>query len=61
MHDSEVRAFLEAAAGLPSFGDADGEVQRYVNMLQSWIRGHLDWATDTGRYDPLAIHRVPAQ
>ncbi len=61
MHDSEVRSVLEQAAGLPSFGDADDEVRRYVNMLQSWIRGHLDWAKDTGRYDPVVMQRIPAQ
>jgi 5-epi-alpha-selinene synthase len=61
MHNSEVRSFLDEAASLPSFGNADKEVRRYVNMLQSWIRGHLDWAKDTGRYDPMVMQHVPAQ
>ncbi len=51
-HDDEVRAFIEAADQLPSFGDADEDVQRYVAMLRSWIRGHLDWSQETGRYRP---------
>jgi 5-epi-alpha-selinene synthase len=58
LHDADVRSVLGEIAGLPSFGRADDEVRRYVTMLQSWIRGHLDWARDTGRYDPMAMqHR----
>jgi 5-epi-alpha-selinene synthase len=50
-HDAEVRTFLELERRLPSFGDADADVRRYVAILRSWIRGHLDWAHETGRYD----------
>jgi 5-epi-alpha-selinene synthase len=57
MHDADVRSVLGEIAGLPSFGWADDDVRRYARMLQSWIRGHLDWAKDTGRYDPSAQHR----
>jgi Terpene synthase family 2, C-terminal metal binding len=53
-HDREVHAFIEAEQKLPSFGAADDDVQRYVVMLRSWIRGHLDWSVETGRYRPQA-------
>jgi len=53
LHDDEVRNFLAASAQLRSFGIADAGVQRYVAMLRCWIRGHLDWAHETGRYRPF--------
>jgi hypothetical protein len=53
LHDNEVRSFLAEIAQLPSFGIADAGVQRYVAMLRCWIRGHLDWAHETGRYRPF--------
>jgi avermitilol synthase len=53
LHDNEVRRFLVEVEQLPSFGAADAGVQRYVDMLRSWIRGHLDWAHETGRYRPF--------
>jgi hypothetical protein len=52
LHDSEVYGFLQEVEQLPSFGIADLGVQRYVEMLRCWIRGHLDWAHETGRYRP---------
>ena len=53
LHDDEVRGFLREVAQLPSFGIADPCVQRLVEMLRCWIRGHLDWAHETGRYRPF--------
>jgi 5-epi-alpha-selinene synthase len=52
LHDNEVHGFLQEVEQLPSFGIADAGVQRYVEMLKCWIRGHLDWAYETGRYRP---------
>jgi len=52
-HDAEVRSFLRETAQLPSFGATDACVRRHVEMLKCWIRGHLDWARETGRYRPL--------
>src|SRR5581483_8008176 len=43
-HDAEVRRFVELERALPSFGAADGEVRRFVAILRSFIRGHLDWS-----------------
>jgi hypothetical protein len=53
LHDDEVKSFLQEVEQLPSFGIANAAVQRYVTMLQCWIRGHLDWAHETGRYRPF--------
>jgi hypothetical protein len=53
LHDNEVRSFLEEIEQLPCFGLANASVQRYVTMLKCWIRGHLDWAHETGRYRPF--------
>jgi hypothetical protein len=53
LHDDEVRGFLKEVDQLPSFGMADASVQRFVEMLRCWIRGHLDWAHETGRYRPF--------
>jgi 5-epi-alpha-selinene synthase len=53
LHDNEVRSFLQCVEQLPSFGAADADVECYVEMLRCWIRGHLDWAHETGRYRPF--------
>jgi len=53
-HNNEVRGFLQEVDQLPSFGPASASVRCYVGMLRSWIRGHLDWAYETGRYRPCA-------
>jgi 5-epi-alpha-selinene synthase len=50
-HDQEVRTFLSIAAGIPALDEPGNSVPaRYVRMLQRWIRGHLDWSSETGRY-----------
>lgn len=55
LHDDEVCRFIQDVELLPSFGAADPEVRRYVEMLRCWIRGHLDWARETGRYQPSGV------
>lgn len=50
MHDDEVRSFLRQVTELPSFGPHNREVHRFVAVLAAWIRGHFDWAAETGRY-----------
>lgn len=51
MHDAEVRAFIRLAAQVPTFGpELDPRVQKYVNILSTWIRGNYDWSQETGRY-----------
>ncbi len=51
MHDSEVKAFIALEQQLPSFGgQVDGDLKRYVSALRFIMRGHLDWALESGRY-----------
>lgn len=54
IHDTEVRAFNYMQKQVPSFGPLiDAQVNEFIAMLRSWIRGHLDWAQETGRYRPV--------
>jgi len=52
MHNDQVREFIHLESQLPSFWAWDREVRCYVDMLRSWVRGHLDWGVETGRYRP---------
>jgi hydroxymethylglutaryl-CoA reductase len=52
LHDERVRALAAMSRALPSFGDRDDDVRRYAAMLCGWVRAHLDWARETGRYSP---------
>ena len=49
-HDAEMRAFIALAARLPDVGEERPQLLRYVGVLRAWMRGHLDWARETGRY-----------
>jgi 5-epi-alpha-selinene synthase len=48
--DAEIRLFISLSQHLPSFGGANADVRRYVRIMQNWMRGHLDWGTETARY-----------
>lgn len=50
-HDEEMQAFLALAAEVPKVAGG-AELQGHVALLRAWVRGHLDWAHETGRYDP---------
>ncbi len=51
LHDAQVRTFIELSAELPYFGiEINAHLQRYLSGLRSWMRGHLDWYLETGRY-----------
>jgi 5-epi-alpha-selinene synthase len=52
LHNQELRDFLAIEAQLPSFSEAEEDVRSFIAMLKSWMRGHLDWAEETGRYRP---------
>lgn len=41
---------VDEIARLPSAATAGPGVQRHVEMLTCWIRGHLDWAHEICRY-----------
>ncbi|QDY77924.1 terpene synthase family protein [Streptomyces qinzhouensis] len=50
MHDTEVTAYLALRPRIP----AGPELERYLDGLESWMRGNLTWSLSTGRY-----HRTP--
>lgn len=54
--NAEVRAFESLQDQLPSFSpEIDADLQRFVSILRSWMRGNLDWAYDSGRYRVDAV------
>lgn len=54
MHDAEVSAFVEAIPQLrASVGEQPNEnLERFVDVLMTRMRGFLDWANESGRYEP---------
>ena len=56
-HDDEVRSFIALGADILA-SDTNEGVKKLVAMTRAWVRGHLDWAHETGRYDP--VHAPPA-
>lgn len=51
MTNKEISAFIELEKQLPSFTpEIDADLQRYVAVLRSWMRGNLDWAYESERY-----------
>lgn len=58
MHDQEIACILQLEKHLPHLSAHHAAVVRHVGMLQSWIRGHLDWAQETGRYRPFSKDRA---
>lgn len=62
MHDSEVRNFLQLTQQLPSFGEEDEALKRFVNGQKLWIRANVDWSALTERYRvPLPIQAPLAE
>ena len=44
---------MDLESRLPSFGPVtDPKLQRYVLGLRYWMRGWIDWALETERYQP---------
>lgn len=54
MHDREVEEFVALVRTVEVDGriaDADRDaLRRYAAMMTAWVRGHLDWGRETGRY-----------
>lgn len=51
MCNAEMKAFLKLESRLPAFGEAeDASLKDYINGLRYWMRGHLDWYSETRRY-----------
>lgn len=54
MHDQKVKKLLDLEASIPSFGEEiDTELTKYISGLHCWIRGNLDWYSQSGRYQTL--------
>lgn len=55
LYNSQMQAFIDLEQHLPSFGTSvDCELTRYVSVLRSMMRGHLDWLWASGRYQPTS-------
>jgi 5-epi-alpha-selinene synthase len=53
MCDAEMRAFLGLETRLATLEGIDGEqCQRFLAGMRSWMRGHINWYLETGRYQP---------
>jgi 5-epi-alpha-selinene synthase len=49
MHDDEARIF-DALSGDEATSSRSEGCRRYAALARRWVRGHLDWARETGRY-----------
>jgi hypothetical protein len=61
MHDTAMRRFLEQEKSLPSFGEHDAHVARYVTGIRRWVRANVDWSIQTGRYQEGAGEAAPSE
>ena len=61
MHDAALLRF--AALAEATARGASPAMRGYVAMLQAWVRGHLDWGRETGRYagEEVAVPRESQQ
>lgn len=51
LHNGEMQTFLSLEQQLSRYEWAsDQNLQRYVGVMRSWIRGNFDWSQETGRY-----------
>ncbi|WP_175552237.1 terpene synthase family protein [Seinonella peptonophila] len=52
IHDQDVEEFIQLEKKIPSFGtQMDDHIGKYLSVLRSWIRGHVDWSfNDTSRF-----------
>jgi len=61
MCNAEIRAFsslLSRFSDIPPLRyQRDTDLQRYIALLQRWIRGNLDWSLETRRYSGYVIQR----
>mgnify|MGYP002336024624 CR=1 FL=1 len=61
MHNAEVRTFTDSVSQLQSLGDhqTDVNLKRFVGVLHTRMRGFVDWANESGRYQPLVSVSPP--
>ncbi|MBA2679758.1 MAG: hypothetical protein H0U76_15345, partial [Ktedonobacteraceae bacterium] len=53
-HNDRVRRYIALEHALPTF-DAitDRALRRYLHTFRGWMRGNIDWASDSGRYQNI--------
>jgi 5-epi-alpha-selinene synthase len=49
IHNNEMRRLIALAEQLPAMG-MDGDVARFVQIIRSCLRSHIEWAKETARY-----------
>ena len=50
----EMEAFIKLTERLPAFDFAEqAQLAAYLNTLQAWMCGHIQWYRETGRYEIL--------
>lgn len=60
LSNREVNDFVTQAAILPTFGEFESELRRYIATLESMMRITLDWTSESCRYHerPVALSPV---
>lgn len=63
MCNAEVQVFVESCAQLQPFdGHVDDRLERFVAILQARMRGFVDWAQESGRYQPsISVRSGPTR
>jgi hypothetical protein len=50
-HNDRVRRYMALERTLPTFAAATTRaLRRYLHTFRGWMRGNIDWATNSGRY-----------
>ncbi len=50
--DAQIQQFQAHEKQLPEFPESSShDIHKYVAVLRSWMRGNLDWAYESGRYN----------
>jgi hypothetical protein len=56
MHNAQVEEFERVERQIPSFGQAvNTNLDRFVAVLKTRMRGNFDWSQESGRYESRHI------
>jgi 5-epi-alpha-selinene synthase len=56
MYDTQLQRFTELESQLPSFSKTvDANIETFVGVLRTRMRGNLDWSLESGRYRPASM------
>lgn len=62
MYHAEVSNFIALEKRLPEFSSCHAQaVHRYLEVLRSWMRGNLDWAYESARYQTAQTDYIPCR